>query len=99
MIDVLNYTINGYPVLIYTLMFASAGILTYATVYSGASLGLSDSPGAPVAAAPAVASAPVAAPEVAPAPAPAPAQGGRRNRKSKRKQSRSKKNRSKHLRK
>jgi len=95
MIDVLNYTINGYPVLIYTLMFASAGILTYATVYSGASLGLSDSPGAPVAAAPAVAS----APEVAPAPAPAPAQGGRRNRKSKRNQSRSKKNRSKHLRK
>jgi hypothetical protein len=66
MIDVLNYTINGYPVLIYTLMFASAGILTYATVYSGASLGLSDSPGAPapgapVAAAPAVAAAPVAA--------------------------------------
>jgi hypothetical protein len=93
MIDVLNYTINGYPVLIYTLMFASAGILTYATVYSGASLGLSDSPGAPAAA---PAQAPVAAPEVAPAPAPAPAQGGRRNRKSKRKQSRSKKNRSKH---
>jgi hypothetical protein len=96
MIDVLNYTINGYPVLIYTLMFASAGILTYATVYSGASLGLSDSPGAPapgapVAAAPAVAAAPVAAP--------APPQGGRRNRKSKRNQSRSKKNRSKHLRK
>jgi hypothetical protein len=95
MIDVLNYTINGYPVLIYTLMFASAGILTYATVYSGASLGLSDSTGAPAAAAPAVAASPVAAPEVAPAPA----QGGRRNRKSKRKQSRSKKNRSKHLRK
>ena len=72
MIDILNYTIYGYPVLIYSLMILTAGSLTYATFAAKDPEAFDKA-------------APAAAPAAPAAPAPAPTQGGRKHRKSKRK--------------
>lgn len=78
MIDIVNYHVYGVPVFIYTMMFMTAGALTYATVKSGApSKGPLAAPAA--AAGPAsTAPAPAAAAPAPPTPAP---QGGRRKTK------------------
>jgi len=86
MIDIINYQIYGFPVLMYGMMAITAGGLTYATV--SASGNLASTPGAapadpalaPASVAPAsVAPASVAPASVAPASAaPSPVIGGKR---------------------
>ena len=76
MIDIINYQIYGFPVLMYGMMAITAGGLTYATV--SASGNLASTPGA-APADPALAPASVAPASVAPASAaPSPVIGGKR---------------------
>ncbi len=77
MIDIINYQIYGFPVLMYGMMAITAGGLTYATV--SASGNLASTPGDSATPIPA----PMTLPAAIPTPPPPPIAGGRKRKSAK----------------
>lgn len=88
MIDIANFQLYGFPVMMYTMIFVTTGVIAYATMNANTTTPSADSNSSQSMAAPA-----------APAPPAAPQGGGKHKRKTAQKRRSPKKSRSAHTKK